>query len=290
MRWGVKKRMEFIEFRLFFEGRLNRMDLMTVFGVSVNQASTDLSQYLKAAPGNMRYNRSARSYLRKPTFKPLYLKTNSDSYLNQLRAISAGVLDKREAWAMDLPIFDTTRAPTRVVDPRILQGVLEAMRLETSLEVRYQSLSAPDPSWRWISPHSIGWDGFRWHVRAHCDRDEEYKDFLLARILDVRNTRERPNDPYEDEDWHEHVALDIGPHPGLSESQRKVVAADYGMKHERVTIRVRRAFLFYTMRRLGLDRDPAKSRPTSQHIVLLNRDAIEADRLSARARERAERE
>ena len=40
MRWGVEKRLEFIEFRLFWEGGINRADIMERFGVSVPQAST----------------------------------------------------------------------------------------------------------------------------------------------------------------------------------------------------------------------------------------------------------
>ena len=32
-----------------------------------------------------------------------------------------------------------------------------------------------------------------------------------------------------DADWHEHVVLEIGPHPELSETQQKVIALDYGI-------------------------------------------------------------
>ncbi len=287
LRWGVEKRLEFIEFRLYFEGRMNRGDLMKIFGVSVNQASTDLNRYLKLAPENMVYDKSARSYLRSEVFRPLFLKLDADIYLNQLRAISEGVLAKADAWLMDYPKFNAAPAPTRIVAPETLQFVLEALRQELTIEVRYQSLSTPTPEWRWISPHAIGFDGFRWHIRAFCDRDESYKDFLLARVVETREIRERKCDPETDRDWHEHVALDIGPHPGLSESQQRVISLDYGMQDGRVTLRVRRAFLFYTMKRLGLDRDPVTREPANQHIVLLNRDAIEADRLSVDGRERA---
>ncbi|WP_348525014.1 hypothetical protein [Pararhodobacter sp. SW119] len=44
LRWGIEQRLEFIEFRLFWEGHVNRSDLMDQFGVSVNQASTDLNR------------------------------------------------------------------------------------------------------------------------------------------------------------------------------------------------------------------------------------------------------
>ena len=50
LRWGVEQRLEFIEFRLFWEGHVNRGDLMDAFGVSVNQASTDLNRYIGMVP------------------------------------------------------------------------------------------------------------------------------------------------------------------------------------------------------------------------------------------------
>ena len=37
MRWGVEKRLEFIEFRLYWEGGINRADITEQFGVSVPQ-------------------------------------------------------------------------------------------------------------------------------------------------------------------------------------------------------------------------------------------------------------
>lgn len=64
LRWGVAQRLEFIEFRLFWEGYVNRSDLMEQFGLSVNQASADLNRYIGFAPDNMVYDKSARTYVR----------------------------------------------------------------------------------------------------------------------------------------------------------------------------------------------------------------------------------
>ncbi|MCC5957514.1 MAG: WYL domain-containing protein, partial [Natronohydrobacter sp.] len=49
---------------------------------------------------------------------------------------------------------------------------------------------------------------------------------------------------------------------------------DYGMEEGRAQINVRRALLFYALKRLGLDTDPAARRPQDQQIVLINREAI----------------
>ena len=50
LKWGVERRLEFIEFRLFWEGGVNRSDLIDTFGVSVPQASKDLTHYQERAP------------------------------------------------------------------------------------------------------------------------------------------------------------------------------------------------------------------------------------------------
>ena len=56
LRWGVERRLEFIEFRLFWEGRVNRRDIMRTFGVSMNQASADVTRYVGMAPKNTVYD------------------------------------------------------------------------------------------------------------------------------------------------------------------------------------------------------------------------------------------
>ena len=120
-------------------------------------------------------------------------------------------------------------------------------------------------------------DGFRWHTRAFCLTDEAFKDFLLSRILEMRGSRESGVSADNDCDWNSEVTLELGPHLALSETQAKVIALDYGMRGGKARIKVRRALLYYALRRLGLDTDPAARRPQDQQIVLLNREVIDAD-------------
>jgi len=274
LRWGVERRLEFIEFRLFWEGHVNRGDLMDVFGVSVNQASTDLNRYIGMASANMTYDKSARAYVRGPDFAPLFLKPDASRYLSQLRSVADGILDKTDAWIGQLPEFDAAPTPVRGVDAKTLRTVIAAIRREEALEIKYQSLSRPDPRWRWIAPHAIGFDGFRWHIRAFCHVDQVFKDFVLSRIIETRGTRPSASDPATDAEWHEHVVLEIGPHPDLAETQQKVIALDYGMRGGRAKIKVRRALLYYALKRLGLDTDPSARAPRDQQIVLLNKGEI----------------
>ena len=277
LRWGVAQRLEFIEFRLFWEGHVNRSDLMEQFGLSVNQASADLNRYISLAPDNMVYDKSARTYVRGPDYTAQFLKPDASRYLAQLRSLADGLLDSDDAWIAQPPAYDAAPTPARGGNPVILRSVVSAIRRSETIEVKYQSLSRPEPSWRWIAPHAIGFDGFRWHTRAFCKTDEVFKDFLLSRILQTRGVQASGITDAADADWQEHVTLEIAPHPELSENQKKVIALDYGMRGGRAKIKVRRALLYYALKRLGLDTVPSAPRPQDQQIVLLNREAINAD-------------
>lgn len=270
LRWGVERRLEFIEYRLFWEGHVNRGDLMDAFGVSVNQASTDLNRYIGMAPDNMVYDKSARTYIRGSKFDALFLKPDASSYLCQLRSVADGILDRADAWIGQFPTYDAAPTPVRGVNAKTLRSVVAASRRSDAIEVKYQSLSRPEPRWRWIAPHAIGFDGFRWHTRAFCLTDQSFKDFLLSRIIETRGTKPSEIDADGDADWNEQVTLEIGPHPELSETQQKVIALDYGMRGGRAKIPVRKALVYYALKRLGLDTDPTARRPQDQQIVLLN--------------------
>lgn len=270
LRWGVAQRLEFIEFRLFWEGHVNRSDLMEQFGLSVNQASADLNRYIGLALDNMVYDKSARTYVRGPDYAAQFLKPDASRYLAQLRSLADGLMDSDDAWIAELPAYDAAPTPARGVNPITLRSVVGAIRRSEAIEVKYQSLSRPEPSWRWIAPHAIGFDGFRWHTRAFCQMDEVFKDFLLSRIISTRSVQASDVTNAADEDWQEHVTLEIGPHPELSESQKNVIALDYGMRDGRAKIKVRRALLYYALKRLGLDTDPGARKPQDQQIVLVN--------------------
>ena len=46
-KWSRLRRIEFIDFRLCVDGKINRADLVSFFNISVPQASLDLSYYRK---------------------------------------------------------------------------------------------------------------------------------------------------------------------------------------------------------------------------------------------------
>ena len=274
LRWGVERRMEFIEFRVFWEGRINRRDLINKFGVSVPQASADMSRYQDLAPNNLHYDPRAKFYFASKEFKPKFLNPDSDRYLANMISLSSGIMTEEECWLTNIPAYDVLPQPRRAINPERLRRVVGAIRDGLAVQVKYQSMNAPEPEWRWITPHAIAFDGYRWHTRAFCHRSEVFKDFVLARIVSIRLTKEHELDPAEDREWHEMVDVRIGPHPGLTNNQSKAIELDYGMESGEMIVRLRRGFLFYFLKRLGLDLSPSAREPKFQQIVLLNREEV----------------
>ncbi|MGD9471119.1 MAG: WYL domain-containing protein [Novosphingobium sp.] len=273
MRWGVEQRLEFIEFRLFWEGTINRADIIECFGVSTPQASKDLSLYQARAPGNMLYDARAKRYVAADAFVLRFLDPDPYKYLSQLRAVAEGMLPASESWIAAMPSADVALTPKREIDIAILRRVLEAVRENQSIEVFYQSMNSarPDPIWRRMTPHAFGYDGFRWHVRGFCHVENKFKDFLLPRILDVGGKGEPGQSGEHDWLWNNYFDVIVGPHPELTESQKRVVAKDYGLEVDTTVLSVRYAMLFYVLKRLGLLDDAAKRSARSQHIVNVNR-------------------
>jgi len=278
VRWGIEQRLEFIEFRLFWEGSINRANITEFFGVSVPQASKDLTLYQERAPGNMEYDPRAKRYVAAEKFVLRFLEPDPYIYLSQLRSVAEGAVPASDSWIAALPSADVALTPRRDIDIAVLRKILDASREGASIDVFYQSMNKvrPDPIWRRITPHAFGYDGFRWHARAYCHLEHKFKDFLLPRILEVGGKGEPGEAGEGDWLWHNYFDVVIGPHPGLAASQKKVVAKDYGLDQGNGVLSVRYAMLFYVLKRLGLLGDAAKQSAHTQHIVTINRKETEA--------------
>lgn len=270
-RWGVERRLEFVEFRLFWEGGVNRSDIVDEFGVSVPQASKDLALYQEQAPANIVYDRSEKRYFASDAFRPKFIELDAAAYLDRLAPTAAPGGDTHATLVADrLPI------PQRRIASSSLRSLLAAVRGNRSIEMLYQSMSQarPEPLWRRVSPHAFASDGLRWHARAYCHIDRKFKDFILSRCLDCRGLGEAGSSPGSDELWNSVFEVVLIPNPALTSGRQEVVAQDFAMVDGRGVVPVRRAMLYYFSKRLRLDL--ASSDPRETPVVVSNREEFDS--------------
>lgn len=276
-RLSAQRRLEFIEFRLYWQGTLNRADVCDQFKVSQQQASADIGAYQELAPGNCEYDKRAKTFVAADEFKPAFGEPDPQRFLNELRSIAYEISAPEDSWVGDLPPFATVPYPRRRVDVKVLRRVLRSIQLGEAMCVYYQSFSRPEPIWRWITPHALAYDGHRWHARAFCHLRRDFNDFVLGRVLEMRESAAHEAAPALDRQWEEHVELEIGIHPEAPATQRPAIELDHGMKNGRLTISVRAALARYLMRWMRADLKPDVVGPELSQIVLLNCESVAAE-------------
>lgn len=272
-RWGPERRLEFIDFRLRWDGRLNRADLISFFGISVPQASLDIAKYTELAPNNLVYDRRAKVYVAGKPFEPLFPGTTPSRYLNELLAAESGLLPGEASFLGWKPPIGFVPSPGRALAADMLSALLTAVREQRGLRVRYQSMSRPEPTQRELTPHAFGHDGFRWHVRAYCHIRAEFRDFVIARMTNARPAEPCGPGAVGDTAWNTLVPIVLIPNPRLPQSHQRAVEVDFGMLNGEARLDCRRALVFYVLRHLGLLVDSPRH-PEAQQVVLKDRTQI----------------
>jgi hypothetical protein len=259
-KWAIKQRLMFIEARLHWAGRVNRADLIDQFSIQMAQASKDLTLYQTLAPANIVYDKSQKTYRASDRFAPLLLNCDADQMFAHLTL--------GDGWIGVDPETATMPAPARAAPPDTMRSLMQAIGRREAVDIHYQSLSRPEPIWRQISPHAFGNDGRRWHARAYCHIEAEFRDFVVGRILDHRPGGASTISPAEDTAWRERIEVVIEPHPGLSLHQRRAIEIDYAMQDGISRLTVRRAMLFYVLAHFQLLDDEGS--PAARQIRLVN--------------------
>jgi WYL domain len=268
--WGQDRRLEFIEFRLLWDGKINRGEVAEYFNVSIQQASLDFARYMLLAKDNMEYDRREKVYRATKEFTPLFIAPDTQTYLNELSGLATGTISQSFSFMGARPPCDVVTLPVRRVRTEVLLPILWAMRDGTEIDITYQSMRSADPTRQWIAPHSLAFDGTRWHVRAWCHRSSRFRDFVLTRFQEIHGRRAGSVNRQEDVEWQTYFVVEIEPNPNLTISQRESVINDFGMVDGRLSKTIRRALVLYFVRHLHID-----EAQEVQPIVWANRSQFE---------------
>lgn len=276
LRWSVAKRLEFIEFRLFWYGRFNRSDLASTFSVSNQQASADIAEYERQAPGNLIYARGEKAYLRTDEFKPHFLQEKAERYLLQVMAIKNGWMAKSDSWFDALPPMEVVGLPVKSTDAMHLLRILDAIRNRLEIDVVYHSLNGSSPNeTRTLAPHALMQAGDRSYFRAWARARNDFRDYNINRVIRIDASRPTEIDPQLDFEWQHSVDLQIAPNPNLPEEKRRAVENEHGLQEGGIILKsCRLSLVFYLMDKYNLDVDPGSLKPEKQQLVLLNAEEV----------------
>lgn len=237
-----------IELIATWEGRLITSQLMEWFGITRQQASADINRYNNELnPQALLHSPSIKGYIPAIDFKPVLSSGHINEYLE--------LLTRNGTQPMSLvlesqPGVAAVQLPERAVMPDVVRELVKACRNTGSLKIAYSSMRNPETHERIISPHTLIYSGFRWHVRAWCHKNQSFRDFLLSRIARTPKPCDKPAPPAEsDSAWHEQITLHMIPNQRLSDAQQSLVARDYAMTNGQLSITVRKALAHYTLQR-----------------------------------------
>ncbi len=274
--WDQRQRFMLLEARLIWVAQIRIGDLRDAFDISTRKAERDIALYRQLCPNNLLHDVETGIYRPDDRFEPAFLRGTAQELLTVLR---------NHELAQDLPLAmaaaghvpaETLDLPEREFDVRVLQRLGTAIRERRWLMIEYQSMTRPDPRALSIAPHSLAYVG-RWHARAYSQEHRGHRDFLLSRIIGLPSLGgAAPHDDQQDWDWRNHVTVRIGPHPDLSEAQRRVVEHDFGMRRGVLEKPLRLALVPYFLKLLNVGRGDLDRPGPEQQIVLLNQAELDA--------------
>jgi hypothetical protein len=278
VKWEAFLRYRYIEIIALWEGRLTTNHIQGNFGVQRQQASKTINEYKKIAPDNLVYDQKLKGYTTGPDFKPRFMNGVVGEYLNLLNSqnLIEGSLEKMTVATTNTYVL---QLPNRLVKPKIVRQLVRACERGQRLEIQYASMSTPKGEERVIAPHTLVNSGFRWHVRAYCEKSRDYRDFILDRILEVTDELGDRLEPAEhDTSWFETIDLQLIPNPELSEDQQELIRNEHCYGKDRRTITTKKATAHYLLQLLQVPTH--RNRPAKEHpLILENLDQLKAERV-----------
>jgi predicted DNA-binding transcriptional regulator YafY len=271
VRWYLALRYRLIETVAWWEGRLTTGHLIQSFGISRQQASKDINTYINEhAPRNLTYDKQLKGYVPSKLFKPRFIDDSASAYLHLLYQNNERA-PHIEGLALAYAHTKVLEVPDRTIRPQILRPLLKACREGLRLETEYVSLANPEPEIRLIAPHTLVYTGMRWHVRAYCEKNRKYRDFVLSRLRGEPELLDKSENLIgEDTVWETAVDLVIAPDQRLSPTQRAIIETDFGMVDGQLVIPSRQALVKYVLQRYQIDPKNLDPKPEAQQIVVKN--------------------
>lgn len=270
LKYEVVLRLRTIELIALWEGRLITNQLSDWFGVSRQQASADINRYnSEINPNALIHDPAVKGYISAHGFKPVL----SSGHINEYMALLDSLNNQPMAQLLEGNNAVSVQLPNRAVRPEVVRAAIKACRQQLQLSIHYSSMENPQPRQRVIAPHTLVYTGFRWHLRAWCYSRQEFRDFLLSRIHHTPELQQSSDKNAEDDAlWKTQIQLRLIPNLLLNTEQRALVAHDYAMDNQELTLHVRQALAQYTLQRYQAAISEDEAQLSKQYPLQLHPD------------------
>ncbi len=239
--WAQRERLSRIARILYWRGWVQRRDLTSFYGISSQQASSDLVAFQTIFPKACLYHTRRKRYEVTKGYRPEITEPDCARDLPLMQNISSD----------GAGFYHEILRPERRIATDLAASISRAVFARQSIEINYYSASSGSGGWRRVIPALFVNDGSRIHLRAFCKKTNQYRDFVLGRISDVREPLPLEDPRPEDKEWESIQTLELRQAPGLAENQVKALAMDFDMETGIKIVQTRRALGIYFRRRLG---------------------------------------
>lgn len=259
LKWDIKQRLKLLEATAIWTGEMSSLILIQAFGISRAQATKDIALYQEICPKNLHYDASQKRYLTTDTFKPEFIEGTADEFFSLLKTTKQWDWDKDIiSTELPLPSVQLVKPFTPSVNLSTLQKISRAIRLKENIGFLYHTMHKDkEPYTCVLSPNSLVYNGFRWHIRgfSHNNDHNNFRDFVLSRIHNPTNLSNNLEyvDNKKDEFWNTWIDISLSPSTKLTTAQQRIVAEDYGMSDDSITVSTRGALVQYFLISMGLD-------------------------------------
>ena len=275
----IHQRLAMLKLLLIWEGRLNRGRIMGLFDLSSNWASVWIREFREQYPDWLSWDTKTRSFHATPAAYKEWRATDPQRFADAASLAQYLAL-------VGLPYAATSVVPgdggllaafpdLSTPSPQHFAVISEAIRQHRSVQLTYRSMQNPEPHPRIISPHNLIRAGRRWHVRAYCDTRQDFRDYALGRIADVKPLSVPASvGEKDDKAWLANVQVRLIAHPDLTFAQESLIRFEYfGNTAARVET-CRGALVNYFIQDVRAATDVKKQRPPDYQLAVANLEEV----------------
>lgn len=242
---SIEERYKFIDFLLFFKGKLSRSELVKRFNIGEATASRTIASFLGKFPKDVEYLGPRNGYRALHSYEPKFphnpiagLEYVAYGQLTQVLKIdSFGTPEYNLVCQLDLTVTST-----------ICRGVVNS----TDISIEYTSNTSGNKIRKFLA-HAIFEAGGFWYFRGFDYLTDEYRTFKFSRVKSAELLNSNKKDSRErDDEWNRKRVVELIPHPKnpLPDAQ----LADLGIKDREIkTLTISEAMLGFVLTNLRVD-------------------------------------